>query len=529
MTVRFDLLDTDKTFLRELTGCIEGTRMFNLGRNRKGHGYLAMPSGHADTAFLEPRRFVRCHVDGGSAVFTWMLQNSDEVRVGDDRVVQWDGDGGWVYLGSGDWGGAVVEGIGNSGWSTHGWVAADWDETGWTPSVGWGTVATPDIATSINPEFMASFPAPGAERVWDVALSANANGGVGHDTGSRYYRHLVGLSGYTGKAIVAFAVDDGATVWWNGVRKGRFFTAKITTHTFEVDLDGSDVQLAVKAYNGVLGDKPNNPGAFVWAVLSVDAEGEPAAVLAQSADGAGVWLDEAPQGVTWGYVAAAELTAAKDRGAIPEATTSVTGALDTDSQAWSTSLSVYRIKDGELLGDALASAAQAFNCDFKMLPDLEVAGYDSQGSDKTATVILTDYEDTSDPEPAAVAQATVKTEAVKGNTGRIASEEARAWYEPALGGEPRVELPLTIGSAADIEDALAMAPGAFADVLRERQQQPIQTPGPAGERPLVDYFEGDTIAVRSETAGAKVGWRVDAIALQELPGGDVDFDVDLLR
>ena len=531
MSLRLELLDRDGTLLRVLDGWVEGSAGWSHPRRGAGGGTVSFANDYEHISDLkEPTgffRLVRCYLNppatptAADANFLWVINRAPRTRLdpsgGHGEITQFSGDGGLSLLGLGQFHSAVV--VDDSGIRTFGWVAPDWDDSGWTAAVASGTQANPDVGTlKGSPE---GWPDPSAEWIWSRALVSGD-----HPAGTIYLRGTWDPGEFSGQVRVYWTADNGADLYVDGDLRGaegenRYFWRE--SDNFLLDVDGP-VTFAAKVTN----DPPttgDNPGGLLLTVVTLDAEGDPDQVLYRS-DTSWVALDYTePDGVTYGYVMGRLIDAAQARGGLPGITYTFTDTLDSDGNAWAVSLPIVSYRDGVQVGDVCLQGTQQFKADCQMLPTLELELLNTLGSDLSATVQL--VEANADPSANDIVSATVDVAAPRGTVARIETEGGFGWAEDSaqIAAYGRRETAATYGMASSV-DEVANAAEALLDDLRGSVIQVVNVPSGL---PYDTFSVGDIVSVRETAGGAFQPHRVELISPTEVEGGNVEVDVDLER
>jgi hypothetical protein len=531
VTIQLELLDRDGSHIRWLDGWVEGTAGWSHPRRGVGGGTVTIPNDHDDFADLtEPDGFfrcIRCYLNppaspvAADAQFLWVINRAPRTRLSaqgqQDEVTQISGDGGLSLLGTGQFHSAIV--VADSGIRTFGWVAPDWDESGWTAAVSSGTQANPDVDTLVGaPE---GWPDPDAEWIWSRALVSGS-----HPDGTVYLRGTWDPGSFTGTVRVYWTADNGADLYVDGDLRGaegdnRYFWRE--SDSFLLDVDG-EVTFAAKVTNDVptLGD---NPGGLLLTVMTVDERGDPVDVLFRS-DETWVALDYTePEGVTYGHVMGRLIDEAQARGCLPGVTYAFTDALDSDGNAWDVSLPIVAYRDGVQVGDVCLQGTQQFKAGCQMLPTLELQLLNTLGSDLSASVQLAE----NDPDPAVndVVSSTVDVSAPKATVARVETERGFGWEVDGVQVAEfgRRETAATYGMSRTV-DEVANAAEALLDDLRGVVVQVLNVPS---DTAYGVFSVGDIVGVRETVGGVFEPYRVELISPTEVEGGNVEVDVDVER
>lgn len=536
MTVSLDLLDEDGTFIKTLSGLVGGDgglRGWTHPKRGAGAGTLTIANDHADYAALYRGRIIRCNLDG-TPVFAWILQHRQAGRLdpdgADGKVTIWEGPGILAYLGLNSWHAAVVIGQGDAGIITFGWPVTGWDVSAWGDPVSFGQQQDPDSRIPLLVDSPPGWPDPQSEWLWTQDLT-ESGGRTFHPEGTCYFRRTLRDSGrdYNGPARVFVSATNRWDCWWEGehVADGAGHT---DVRQFDVEfVSGEDYTIGFKVRKDEHPEWSVSPGLLNMTIVTLTGEDELGSVLyrtytdavVETTPAPGPWkvLDYTdPDGLTFGDVAIRVLDEAKnDRGAIPNVTTDVDFPTDTDGATWSTTLPIVSYRDGEQVGEVLRQACQQFAADMQLGHDLVFHGYDDLGSDLSATVQLTDAT------PAAAA-ATLTDSGDKANTARVEVDGEFGWVGTPTG--QRRETSVTLGLASTVDEIATAVEETLKD-RRGRKRQVVTSAGPSGARPYTDYTIGDSVGVRSEDGGAYEPWQVASIAVVDLPGGEVEFDLDV--
>lgn len=519
MTITTHLLDTDWTLVKEITGLAE--RGWTDPLRGAGAGSLTIRNDHPDIAEFTRRRIVRCTLDG-TPVFTWVLQEDVSQRLSQEgpggKVTVWSGAGGLATLGMGKYHSAIVEGDGNSGVKTIGWIAESWDDSGWDEPTDRGFVGD-------GPED-SEWPDPEAQYL------GSAKGGD-----PSYLRRFLDTDArpeiVNGNTVRLYLVGKGDwTAWWDGEEIATGDAWNVVSRDLE-PLTAGGHQFAMEVESG--------SGAMT--LVGIDDDGEITGVLyrsfTQGVYGTGSpepWVGKedgaTPGQVTAGTVAKTLIDEAQTRGALDGISYSFSVDFDSDLETWVNTLPLVRYRDGEQLGDIMMQLTQQFSVFVRMAPDGELKIYESFGTDKSVTVQATEGSDVVDPADAAVAAAVTSGFADAGNAVRIGTSGGYG-YDPSDSGIPvgrglRIETFGGFGVAASVTEVVNASQELAAD-LREKVRQELTTSGPSGFRPYTDFTVGDSIGVREEDGGSYVTSKVEQVTVLDLPAEVQEFIVETER
>lgn len=513
MTVTIDVLDTDGTLVQS---GISGLSDIGWSHPRvgSGSGTLTIRNDHPDYDDFTARRLVRCNLDG-SAAFTWMLQRKTVTRLSQDgpggKVTVWTGAGALSVLGMGEYHSAVVVGDGDTGFKTFGWITEDYDDSAWSEPTSRGLASTLLVEDVDWPDDTAEW-------------IGSADGGS-----ASYLRRFLETSARTQKAgdVRIFATGKGDwRLWVDGQEKMSGDADDVGSVDFT--LDANDHQLALKVDSG--------PGLLT--IVRVNDDGSLGGVIyrsfTQGVFGTGdpdPWKGKeggsTPTNITATYVASRLLSAAQTRSSLTGVTENFTDTTDTDGVTLTVGLEIVRYRDGQQVGDVIQQLRHQFSVDVQMSPSLELQIYESLGSDLSASVQLTD----ADP---AAAAAVLDTQSQKANASRIETTGGFGW-DPSASGIPtgesqRLETAATYGTALSVSE-VTNAAQELVDDLKGVVRQTVRSAAASGsgERAYTDFSVGDQIAVREADGGSYVASKVEAITVENLDGGEQDFDIDLER
>lgn len=511
---KVELLNENGTWVRDLTGWLAESILWSEEINEFGAGQIAFDYDHADVPFVTKRRLIRVTLDGAAGgTFTWQLQRPRFKRIATEgqvgRIIQWTGKGALSVLGTGDWGGVVTVGAGDTAEKIYGWIENDWDDSAYPEPTHRG------FARDLLPED-ADFPDDTAQWI------GSAVGGA-----ASYLRRFLDVPSRPHKVGPVRIFTSGKGDWTLWIDEQQYASGDADTvgsFDFEIEPDGHQVALKVDS----------GPGLFTVARLNDDGSlgSEIYRSFTTGIYGSGDpqrWRGleggQVPAGVTWGYVMSRTLQRGKDDGAIPGVTWTFTDALDTNGNAWQTSLPLYTVRANELAGDLALLAAQAFACDVRMLPDLQLGGYDPLGA-TVATVNLIDEADQTDPDLIAVSSASVDGHAVRGTVVRLQTRGGFSWVidSTAVAQYGRIEVPISIGTASSVDEVETAAEHVLAELL-EVDYQDIDSHGPTAQRPYGMVDLGDVVGCRLTWGGGMVNHRLNRIGVMSLPAAEVDFDL----
>ena len=183
-----------------------------------------------------------------------------------------------------EYAGGVVAGSIPSDERPFGWMAYDYDDSGWTSPAPYSGGLQKAPRFDVRRGLPEQFPDPDAEWIGPEALTGNQYGQLveGHQADDYWYLrdHLVG--GYSGLARLHIAADNEFLAYLNGsqIATGDDWRRTVSV---DVELTGND-RLALQIYNALPTTGPN-PSAVIYSITTITADGEAGDVLFRSTSG----------------------------------------------------------------------------------------------------------------------------------------------------------------------------------------------------------------------------------------------------
>ena len=412
-----------------------------------------------------------------------------------------------------------------------GWMAIDYDDTvpGWIAGSGWdgGTQAAPVF--SVQAGYPESWPVPSAHWIGPGPLSPLPNDGQGHKADDYWYHRDRLISGYAGEAVLFITADNAHQTYYNGSlivegQQWREFQQEAIT------LTGDDV-LAVEVYNIDASNNRgfNNPSSLLWAIATVDDEGEIDEVLFRSQPGRGRTnpFPGAPPGVTKGEILATLFDEGKGRGWLAPVTRGFDKDTDSRGEPWVDELLwVCQVGNDSVL--SVGERLRETGLDIWMGPDFVFHAAQQRGTRRQDTVdgaveafaLERVMELESDSEDELI------------NALSVRSDDA--WFR--VGNPPagqRREAFLTLGLQPTVASALVLAEHVLEEAERSRQVVKFATHSSFAPVPYVDLFPMDEVlAPAVDPERLFDPWklevcRVDTIAAKVDVKGEVEYAWEL--
>jgi hypothetical protein len=238
---------------------------------------------------------------------------------------------------------------------------------------------------------------------------------------------------------------------------------------------------------------------FIVAICTLDADADPDTWLTVSNETDWVACrrdadppDNDPPGPTPGQTIALLLDEAQDRGVSGWAGVTVDFDATTDSQdaAWSTVVIERMVRVGsDSLRSVFAMLAETDECDVWMGPDLVLHAANAQGTDRTASVELTNTD------------ISAMSDTYQPDEGSYAVAMAWDGWTDSLAAGPRREYGMEVGTAITRAVALRVVQSSLAENGRWDGSARL---GPTAPQPLVAFHPGDRIALTYADAPAAV-------------------------